>query len=269
MKNVGVNNSKPAEIAKPKDVTSISMFAGNSVKKEVNQSSANISITNTSSQAPLADNKLKQHENQQNFYYHKNFRLKNLLSRQRIQQGIKVKLNRKLVMKWVARPPKDNNQQQNQAQATEVIQDIMQNYNAVIVDQGTTDGSKEVEVGKVHSEFHFPAIKLVSTSNSFQPLEKDIMERELISSEGMVKNNTNSNIASSNSTSGANLFKKRVGLHFSSADVNTIAITKDFAGKPKLDNDSANKIRTEIPSTLNSFFPSISGTPPKKVHNDV
>ncbi|MCD7446703.1 hypothetical protein HAX54_014474 [Datura stramonium] len=81
LKNVvNVNNAKPVDISIPKEACSGSMLAGKSMQKEVNESYANISIPNRS-QAPQTNCKRKQHENQQNFFFHKNYRHKNSLSR--------------------------------------------------------------------------------------------------------------------------------------------------------------------------------------------
>ncbi|MCD7446704.1 hypothetical protein HAX54_014475 [Datura stramonium] len=143
-------------------------------------------------------------------------------------------------MKWVARPPKGRNQQQNQTQATNIIQDIMQNYKTVIVDHGITDGSKKLEL-----------------------LDENVMERELCSSEGMVNANSASNIALSNNLSGANYLKEGIiGLLGSSADGKYA-----LDNQPKLDSDYASKMQSETPSLLDNPSPSISRTPPKNVHN--
>jgi len=131
---IGVNNSKHAEILLTKDVV-LSTTAGKSKQKQVDQ----------------FDKNLKKHENQQNFFYHKNFKHNNFLNRQRIQQGIKAKLNKKNAMKWAARPPKDNNLQQKLSQSKDVINDFLRSSNVIDVDTGITDGDKklELEVGKV------------------------------------------------------------------------------------------------------------------------
>uniref|UniRef100_M1DEP7 Uncharacterized protein n=1 Tax=Solanum tuberosum TaxID=4113 RepID=M1DEP7_SOLTU len=135
----GVNNSKHAEILLTKDVV-LSTTAGKSKQKQVDQ----------------FDKNLKQHENQQNFFYHNNFNHKIFLNRQRIQQGIKAKLNKKNVLKWAARPPKDNNLQQKLSQSKDVINDFLRSSNVIDVD----------------------TVKPITTSNSFKHLEECDKDRE-------------------------------------------------------------------------------------------
>ncbi|KAH0714772.1 hypothetical protein KY285_007600 [Solanum tuberosum] len=152
------------------------------------------------------------------FNYHKEgdkmlycpLRLENLSrSRQKIQQGIKAKLNKKNVMKWAVRPPKDNNLQQKLSQAKDL----------------------ELEVGKVQFEVHLPAVKPITTSNSFKHLEDCDKDREVCYSED---------------------------------DAEIYA--QDKLTKP--DRDSASKLQTKSPYVLDNYYPILSGKPPKNVHNE-
>ncbi|KAG5575748.1 hypothetical protein H5410_055882 [Solanum commersonii] len=245
----GVNHSKHAEILLTKDVV-LSTTAGKSKQKQVDQ----------------FDKNLKQHETQQKIFYHKNFKHTNFLNRQRIQQGIKAKLNKKNVTKWVARPPKDNNLQQKLSQAKDVIHDFLRSSNVIDVDTGITDGGKELEleVGKVQFEVHLPAVKPITISNSFKHLEEFDKDREVCYSEGMKKASSAANIASSSNT-------------FSTTNINTrqTVTLKDDAeiyAQDKLtkpDKDSSNKLQAKSPYVLDNYRPILSGKPPKNVHNEV
>ncbi|KAG5575787.1 hypothetical protein H5410_055921 [Solanum commersonii] len=231
----GVNNSKHSKILLTKDV--VDQFHKN----------------------------LKQHENQQNFFYHNNFKHKNFLKRQRIQQGIKAKLNKKNVMKWDARPPKDNNLQQKLSQAKDVIHDFLRSSNVIDVDTSITDGGKELqlEVGKVQFEVHLPAVKPITTSNSFKNLEEFDKDWEVCYSEDMKKAGSAANIASSSNTSSTTIINTRQTVTLKD---DSKIYAQDKLTKP--DMDSASKFQTKSPYVLNNYCPILSGKPPKNVHNE-
>uniref|UniRef100_M1DHH3 Uncharacterized protein n=1 Tax=Solanum tuberosum TaxID=4113 RepID=M1DHH3_SOLTU len=153
--------------------------------------------------------------------------------RQRIQQGIKAKLNKKNVMKWAARPPKDNNLQQKLSQAKNVIHDFLRSSNVIDVDTGIIDGGKklELEVGKVQFEVHLPAVKPITTSNSFKHLEEFDKDMEVCYSEDDAK-----------------IYKQD-------------KLTKS-------DKDFARKLQTKSPYVLDNYRPILSGKPPNNVHNE-
>ncbi|KAH0711973.1 hypothetical protein KY289_007932 [Solanum tuberosum] len=245
---IGVNNSKHVEILLTKDVV-LSTTAGKSKQKQVDQ----------------FDKNLKQHENQQYFFYHKNIKHKNFLNRQRIQQGIKAKLNKKIVMKWGARPPKDNNLQQKLSQDKDVIHDFLRSSNVIDVDTGITDGGKELEldVGKVQFEVHLPAVKPITTSNSFKHLEEFDKDREVCYFEGMKKASSAANIASSSNTSSTTIINTRQTVTLKD-DAKMYA--QDKLTKPN--KDSASKLQTKSPYVLDNHRPILFGKPPKNVHNE-
>jgi len=230
---IGVNNSKHAEILLTKDVV-LSTTAGKSKQKQVDQ----------------FDKNLKKHENQQNFFYHKNFKHNNFLNRQRIQQGIKAKLNKKNAMKWAARPPKDNNLQQKLSQAKNVIHDFLRSSNVIDVDTGVTDGGKELEleVDELQFEVHLPAVKPITTSNSFKHLEEFDKDMEVCYSEGMKKASSAANIASFSNTSSTTIINTRQTVTLKD-DAQIYA--QDKLTKP--DRDSASKLRTKSPYVLDNY----------------
>ncbi|KAH0745932.1 hypothetical protein KY285_007589 [Solanum tuberosum] len=186
-------------------------------------------------------------------------------SRQRIQQGIKAKLNKKSMMKWVARPPKDNNLQQKLSQAKDVIHDFLRSSKVIDVDTGITNGGKELEweVGKVQFEIHLPAVKPITTSNSFKHLEEFDKDREVCYSEGMKKASSAANIASSRNTSSTTIINTRQTVTLKD-DIEIYAQNK----LTKPDRDFAIKLQNKSPYVLDNYCPILSGKPPKNVHNE-
>ncbi|KAH0711970.1 hypothetical protein KY289_007929 [Solanum tuberosum] len=158
--------------------------------------------------------------------------------------GIKAKLNKKNVIKWVARPPKDNNLQQKLSQAKDVIYYFLRSSNVIDVDTGVTDGGKELEleVDELQFEVHLPAVKPITTSNSFKHLEEFDKDREVCYFEGMKKASSAANIASFSNTSSTTIINTRQTVTLKD-DAQIYA--QDKLTKP--DRDSASKLRTKSP----------------------